>query len=328
MLEASVEAQRIEDRVGPAVREALTLQIREAGAIIDPPRVKGWYAPYRDGQATEGVSRHGDLVYGEHARHRLDMYVPSAPISGTTNEPRPAVIFLHGGGFIRGDKRDRANVGWRLARAGYAAVLPNYRLGPDSMWPAGAEDVARVRAWVQAHADEFGLDPSRVFVAGESAGAAHVAASTLMTRFAPQGVAAPAGAIFVSGVYHAELELRARAQFGVATPDPRNEAYFGSDFSRYHAMSTVEQIDAAPFPLLITYAELDPVQMQVQAGELFARLVTRHGFAPEIKVIAAHNHLSQVEAINTVDDVLAGEMLRFLDARSATTSTFRTVSAG
>jgi acetyl esterase len=80
-------------------------------------------------------------------------------------------------------------------------------------------------------------------------------------------------------------------------------------------MSTVEQIDAKPFPVLVTYAELDPPQMQVQAGELFARLVTRHGFTPDLKVIRGHNHLSQLEAINTVDDVLSSTLLSFLDGR-------------
>ena len=125
----------------------------------------------------------------------------------------------------------------------------------------------------------------------------------------------PAAAILISGVYNAQLEWLARLQFNIATPDPRNEAYFGTDFSRYHEMSTVEQIDAKPFPVLVTYAELDPPQMQVQAGELFARLVTRHGFTPDLKVIRGHNHLSQLEAINTVDDVLSSTLLSFLDGR-------------
>jgi len=116
----------------------------------------------------------------------------------------------------------------------------------------------------------------------------------------------------VSGVYDVHLEKLARAQFGVATPDPRNEAYFGSDFDRYPAMSTVALIDAPAVPLLITYAELDLLQMQVQAGELFARLVTAHGFAPRLHVVRGHNHLTQVYAVNTGDDALGAPILDFL----------------
>lgn len=177
----------------------------------------------------------------------------------------------------------------------------------------GAEDVAAAWAWAHEHAAELGVDPQRIVIAGESAGAAHAAAATLMSRFRHPQVPPPAAAVLISGVYNAQLEWLARRQFGIATPDPRNEAYFGTDASRYPAMSTVEHIDAQPFPVLVTYAELDPPQMQVQAGELFARLVTRHGFAPDLNVIAAHNHLSQLEAVNTVDDVLASTLLGFLD---------------
>ncbi|AOJ08106.1 alpha/beta hydrolase [Burkholderia mayonis] len=284
--------------------------IRATGAVIDPALVKGWYAPWRETQSTEGVTRKLDIAYGPDKRHRLDVYVPDVPASG----PRPLIVFVHGGGFIRGDRRERANVGWRFARAGFVTVLPSYRLGPTHRWPAGAEDVAAAHAWAHAHTHELNADRARICVAGESAGAAHVAAALLMRRFHRPGVPAPAAAMLVSGVYNARLEKMARHQFGIATPDPRNEAYFGTDFARYGEMSTVEHIDATPFPLLVTWAELDPPQMQVQAGELFARLVTHHGFAPELRVIAGHNHLSQLEAINTIDDVLASALLDFATA--------------
>ena len=154
--------------------------------------------------------------------------------------------------------------------------------------------------------------PGRIWLLGESAGAAHVAAATLLRRFHPPAGLSIAGAVLISGVYNVHLERLARAQFGVPTPDPRNEAYFGSDFERYPSMSVVELIDSDPFPLLITYAELDLLQMQVQAGELFARLVSHHRFAPELKVIRGHNHLTQVYSINTGDTSLSAPVLRFL----------------
>jgi triacylglycerol lipase len=59
--------------------------------------------------------------------------------------------------------------------------------------------------------------------------------------------------------------------------------------------------------------------MQAQAGELFARLVTRHGFQPRIGVVANHNHLSQICAINSGDDALAAPLLAFVrDSRMKT----------
>jgi triacylglycerol lipase len=287
--------------------------VRAAGPVIDPPAAKALYAPLL-ADMPRGAEPVRDIVYGADERHRLDVY-PAVGAAG----PAPVVVFLHGGGFIRGDKADREAVGHYFSRHGVLAVLPNYRLGPKHRWPAGAEDVSSVLAWARANVGAYGGNPDHIVLAGESAGAAHVAAATLVKRFHPTEGLKIAGAFLASGVYNAELEFLARAQLGIATPDPRNEAYFGTDFASYRAMSTVELIDAAPFPLAITYAELDPVQMQAQAGELFARLVTRHGFQPRIGVVANHNHLSQICAINSGDDALAAPLLAFVrDSRVKT----------
>jgi acetyl esterase/lipase len=295
-------------RIFETDRLLLDTRIRELGAVIDPPRVKAWYAPYAEQQDTSGVDVRRDVAYGTDERHQLDVYTPSRG----SDTKRAALIFVHGGGFIRGDKRDRANFGWYFARRNVVTILPNYRLGPKGTWPAGALDVAAVWAWVHANADSLGIDPARISLGGESAGAAHVAAATLIHAMHSDALPPPASVALISGVYNVELERRCREQFGVSTPDPRNDAYFGTDASRMRAMSTVRLVDVAPFPLLVTYAELDPPQMQVQAGELFARLVCDHGFAPQIKCIAHHNHLSQVEAVNTVDDTVAELILQHM----------------
>ena len=291
-------------------------RIRARGNVLDMQLIKDLYAPLLAAQSTSGVRTDNDLVYGTDARQRLDVYRPEGALTPGTAVAGalPIIVSLHGGGFIRGDKRERANLGLRLAREGFVVVVPGYRLGPTHQWPAGAEDVALVLDWLRENAATYGGDITRVFVSGESAGAAHVATATLIRRFHPRGGLHIAGAMLTSGVYNTQLEYLARRQFNVATPDPRNEAYFGSDFSRYPAMSTVELIDAAPFPLLITYAELDMPQMQVQAGELFARLVTRHGFQPELAVIAGHNHLTQIYSVNTGDDSLITPLLKFVRA--------------
>jgi acetyl esterase/lipase len=246
------------------------------------------------------------LAYGPDARHRLDIYRPA----NSARTPMPLLVFMHGGGFIRGDKSERENIGQYFARNGFVTLVPNYRLAPAHVWPAGAEDVVRAYCWAREHGALFGADSQRIFLAGESAGAAHVALAALARRFQlPGGFA---GVVLISGVYDVRLEALARRQFGITSPDPRNGAYFGSDFERYGRMSTVQLIDAAPFPLLMTYAELDLLQMQVQAGELFSRLVTQHHFRPDLNVIRGHNHLTQVYSINTGDESLGAPVLKFL----------------
>lgn len=283
--------------------------IRAIGPVIDLAATRPLYAAALAGQPTDGVTRILDLAYGPDPRHRLDVYAPSAPAP----TDRPVIVVVHGGGFIRGDKSERSNAGCYFARRGFLTLVPSYRLAPAHPWPAGAEDVAAMVAWAKAHAARHGGDPARLFLIGESAGAAHVASAALRRRFQPTGGLGVAGAVLVSGVYNVDLEHKARRQFGLPTPDPRNGAYFGEDAARYAEMSVVDGIDAAPLPLLITYAELDPVQMQVQAGELFARLVTRHGFAPDIAVIPGHNHHSQCLAVNTGDETLTGPIVAFVE---------------
>ena len=172
--------------------------------------------------------------------------------------------------------------------------------------------VAVVR-WLTAHAHRFGGDPQRIVLMGESAGAGHVAAAVLMRRFGVYRSAGVRGAILASGPYNARLERLARTPFGVDSPDPRNDAYFGTDDAAQLAAASIAlQVDAQPLPLLISYAERDLLQMQVQAGELFARLSTQHGFMPELLCVRDHNHFSQTVALNTGDDSLAGPVADFV----------------
>ena len=294
----------------PRPPEDIERRIRERGAVLDMPFAMQLYAPLLARQPREGVEVYRDLAYGPHERHRLDVYRHTAP----TASPRPVLVFVHGGGFIRGDKRDQENLGLYFARQGFDVVVPNYRLAPQHRWPAGAEDVVAVYEWVRREAAAHGGDPGRIFLSGGSAGAAHVATAVLLRRLQPKEGLAIAGAVLMSGVYNPHLEKLARRQFGIDTPDPRNEAYFGSEASAYPAMSIVKLVDAAPVPMLITCAELDPPQFQVQAGELFAALVGDHGFDCEIAVVRGHAHLTQPFSFNTADESLALPVLRFLQA--------------
>ena len=118
-----------------------------------------------------------DAPYGEDARRRLDVF---APLS-TRGAPRPVFVFVHGGGFVQGDKGAADapfynNVGaWAVAQ-GYVGVTLTYRLAPVHPWPAGSrgsgsgDPVAAART-SRAH----GGDPQRIVLCGQSAGAVHVA---------------------------------------------------------------------------------------------------------------------------------------------------------
>jgi acetyl esterase/lipase len=144
------------------------------------------------------VDRRPNLAYGADPRQRLDVYAPRM------SDRRPIVIFWYGGSWIKGSKADYRFVGIALAKLGFVAVLPDYRLYPQVTFPLFDEDGARAVAWVEQHAREFGGDPNRIVLMGHSAGG-HTAAFLAFNRaFLERCGANPhsiVGLIGLSGTY-------------------------------------------------------------------------------------------------------------------------------
>jgi acetyl esterase/lipase len=112
------------------------------------------------------VSVTRDIAYGADPRQKLDVYAPSAPAPG-----RPVVVFFYGGSWDSGSKHDYAFVGQALAAEGYVAVVPDYRVYPQVVWPAFLQDSASAVRWARDHAAEHGGAASRLVLMGHSAGA-------------------------------------------------------------------------------------------------------------------------------------------------------------
>lgn len=85
--------------------------------------------------------------------------------------PHPLVIFIHGGGFVGGDKRDIGSKVPALLQAGFAVASVNYRLSGEATFPAAAHDAKAAVRHLRAEARNYGIDPGRFAVWGESAGA-------------------------------------------------------------------------------------------------------------------------------------------------------------
>jgi acetyl esterase/lipase len=84
---------------------------------------------------------------------------------------RPAVLYLHGGGMIMGSAQTEAIGSGRLAREVDAVVVsPDYRLAPEHPFPAAFDDCMATLRWMRENADQLGIDPNRIAVAGSSAG--------------------------------------------------------------------------------------------------------------------------------------------------------------
>ena len=116
---------------------------------------------------------------------RCDIYLPPG-----RPERAPAVLLLHGGAWRSGDRSQLRGYGILLSREGYVCVCSEYRLSGEAPWPAQIEDVKAAIRWMRANADRLGIDPERIAVSGNSAGAhlALVAAGTAGTsRFEGEG---------------------------------------------------------------------------------------------------------------------------------------------
>ena len=85
--------------------------------------------------------------------------------------PRPAVLLIHGGGWMFGDRNEFTHLGYWLARKGMVAAAIDYRLTPSgATWPAQAIDVEEAMWWLREHARELNIDPNHVVAIGTSAG--------------------------------------------------------------------------------------------------------------------------------------------------------------
>ena len=113
------------------------------------------------------VSIKEGIVIGEGGGKSLkaDIFLP--PVE---EKNRPAVLFIHGGGWIEGDRSQLRGYGILLARLGFVCMCNSYRLSNESIWPAQVQDVNCAIRYLRANATDLGLDPDRIGVSGNSAG--------------------------------------------------------------------------------------------------------------------------------------------------------------
>ena len=278
-------------------------RVAAIGDVVGPDQAaasRDIFAPLHETPPHDGVDIVRDARYGPHERHRLDVFRPAA------GHDLPVVVFVHGGGFVAGDKSTAGtpyydNVGLWAARSGMVGVTMNYRLAPEHRWPSGAQDVGAAVGWLAANAAAHGGDPSRIVLIGSSAGATHVAGYAGMADPDPDpGVR---GVVLLSGAYDLPL-----------FDDPSILApYFGSDPAALAAASPLPGLIASTLPILFAVAEHDPPVSHRQAAALFGALFERDGHVPPMAFLPGHNHFTEVLHLNAVDDVLGRQILAFVE---------------
>ncbi len=209
---------------------------------------------------------------------KLDVYRPR-----TEGQARPAILQIHGGAWVIGDKREQGLPLLRhLAAHGWVGFNANYRLSPGATFPDHLIDVKAALAWIREHADEYGVDPDFVVVTGGSAGG-HLTA--LMGLTANQ-------ARFQPGFEQADTSVQAAVPFygiydftnrnDTMGPEFRNwiaqplviKAFIEDEPERYAAASPLDQIHPDAPPFLIVHGDKDTLAPVADARTFVAQLST------------------------------------------------------
>jgi acetyl esterase/lipase len=229
-----------------------------------------------------------DIAYREGtSRHwKLDL----AMKKGTTAEPGPAIVVIHGGGWVEGDKSSFASREHGVpgnivdfAALGFVAVTINYRLAAEAPFPAALEDCKCAVRWLRAHAREYHVDPERIGAFGNSAGG-HLA--MLLGMIGPdahlegdgphqdqssriQAVVSDSGPIDLVEQYKSGVLREVCSRFMGGPPE-------GERVVAYRLASPINQITGQTPPLLLIYG-VDDAQVPVETADRFVLALARAG---------------------------------------------------
>jgi len=281
-------------------------QLRGLGSELSPPMIQATQRLFASSFAgmdpSTSITR--DHRYGTDERHRLDIF------NKASQKQAPVLVFVHGGGFVMGDKRAPDlpfydNIGNFAVLSGYVGVTMTYRLAPAHPWPAGSEDVAAAVKWLRANVGNHGGDPTRIFLMGQSAGAVHVAGYVADKRLhAPEGPGL-AGALMISGSY----------DVAQADANAFHLAYYGGAPESWPERSTIGGLTTTDVPLFFSVSELEGKKIQKQAGMLVSAFTRVRGHFPRMHWLAGHNHLSPVLAVGSpAADTLGPLVQQFIAA--------------
>lgn len=226
---------------------------------------KDWEPPAAE-RRDLGVRRTRNITYHEvdGRKLKLDVYAPAAPAA--PGERRPAVIQIHGGGWVIGDKREQGlPLLKHLARQGWVGFNVNYRLSPKATFPDHLIDLKHAVAFIRAHADEYGIDPHFIAVTGGSAGG-HLTALMGLTANDPA---------YQPGFEDADTALQAAVPFYGVYDFTNRKGYYPpnvvpkflgpvvlkADLERepekFAAASPIDQIHADAPPFFVIHGDLD-----------------------------------------------------------------------
>jgi acetyl esterase/lipase len=160
-------------KLSPEEKQAIRKDVLE-GRLEVPPWLremiqKGPGQPGKQPPVPENVVIERDLVYGDAGNRPLKLDLIRPKEKG--DAPRPAIVFIHGGGWRGGNKESKVAGLVPFAASGkYVCASIDYRLSGEAIWPAQIHDCKAAIRWVRANAEKYNIDPNKIGVWGGSAG--------------------------------------------------------------------------------------------------------------------------------------------------------------
>jgi acetyl esterase/lipase len=251
-----------------------------------------------------------DVAYAEPKTERrmLDVY---APASGADH---PIVVWIHGGGWRQGDKRAMQHKPQAFVDRGFVFVSTNYRFVPQVTVKEMTGDIAKAIRWARDHAQEFGGDPTRIFVMGHSAGA-HLAALVCTDDRYLQAEGAPLSV--VKGcvpVDTAAYDVPARFAASNAAKAATGKAIFGDSEASRKELSPVTyvgQVKSIPPFLILHVADRHDSTAQSQK---FAKVLQQAGISATTVAAEGKTHGTINSELGLPDDKPTQAVFEFLTA--------------
>ncbi len=238
---------------------------------------------------TPDVRFEPDVSYlGDERKEKADLYLPKTIQPG---ERLPAIVIIHGGGWVGGDKRAtrEINIGTNLALHGYVGMSINYLLsaGGSVTWPENLYDCKTAVRWLRKNADRLHIDPERIGVIGGSAGG-HLAAMLAVTG--------PGDGLDPVGPY-AEFSCRVQCAVDLYGPAELTEyhdvKWLGKTRAEapelYRTASPTTYADKCDPPLLILHGTADKT-VDLKQSRLFAAALQKAGAEHDLVIVEGAPH--------------------------------------
>ncbi|HZU34718.1 MAG TPA: alpha/beta hydrolase [Gemmataceae bacterium] len=241
---------------------------------------------------TAGFRMYDNLVYARAAGKELqiDLAVPEGV------GPFPAVLCIHAGGMVRGDRREMAETIRTFARHGYVGASLDYRLVPEAKFPAQIEDCKAAVRWLRANAGTYKINPRRIGALGYSTGG--YLACLLGTTDARDGLEGTGGNAEQSSRVQAVVSFFAPTDFTHRdwTPEVEKQVYIpylGATFDArpdlYRKASPLSYATADDPPFLLFHGDMDTVVELRHSRELADRL-RQAGVQARLVVVEGEGH--------------------------------------